>query len=98
MRSWSSSKPYPRSLEVSRRLLEMAVAKNIGRRIVVANKVEDDEDLQVIRDYLGAEPDIVIPQDSAVLAADRVGASPIDHDPRSPAVGALRALASSLVT
>ncbi len=89
--------PYPRSLEVGRRLLEMAEAKNISRRIVVANKVADDEDLQVIRAYLGAEPDIVIPLDGAVLAADRVGASPIDHDPRSPAIGALRELASSLV-
>ena len=89
--------PYPRSLEVGRRLLEMATEKNISRRIVVANKVGDDEDLQVIRDCLGSEPDVVIPLDGAVLAADRAGASPIDHDPRSPAVGVLRELASSLV-
>lgn len=89
--------PYPRSLEVGRRLLEMAATKNINRRIVVANKVGDDEDLQVIRAYLGSEPDIVIPLDGAVMAADRAGASPIDHDPHSPAVGALRELASSLV-
>lgn len=89
--------PYPRSMEVGRRLLEMAATKNISRRIVVANKVGDDEDLRAIREYLGAEPDILVPQDGAILAADRAGAAPIDQDPRSPAVSALRGLASSLM-
>ncbi len=90
--------PYPRSLEVGRRLLQMAAAKNIGRRLLVANKVVDDEDVRLIREFLGAEPDIVVPKDDSVLAADRVGASPIDHDARSSAVEALRKLAAALVT
>jgi CO dehydrogenase nickel-insertion accessory protein CooC1 len=89
--------PYPRSTEVARRLLEMAAAKNITRWFVVANKVESDQDLEMISDLLGAEPDIVIPKDGAVSAADRVGASPIDHEPSSPAIGTLRQLASSLL-
>lgn len=89
--------PYPRSTEVARRLLEMAEAKHITRRIVVANKVDGDEDLAVIRESLGVEPDIVIPKDGAVLAADRAGASPIDHDPGSPGMGKLRELAVSLL-
>ena len=41
--------------------------------------------------------DVVIPDDAAVRTADREGASPIDHDPQSPALGVLRDLASSLV-
>ncbi|MGH9223936.1 MAG: hypothetical protein ACRD2W_09190 [Acidimicrobiales bacterium] len=89
--------PYPRSAEVARRLLDMAAQKNIGRRIVVANKVADDQDLAYIRDFLAVEPDIVIPVDGSVRTADRVGASPIDHDRDSPTVGALRHLATSLV-
>ena len=89
--------PYPRSTEVARRLLDMAAEKGITRRVVVANRVADDEDLEVIRRSLGVEPDIVIPEDGAVLAADRVGASPIDHSPGSPAMAVLRDLASSLV-
>jgi CO dehydrogenase maturation factor len=89
--------PYPRSAEVGRRLLKMAEEKGITRRIVVANKVAGDEDLGLIRELVGVEPDLVIPDDAAVRAADRDGASPIDHDPTSPALGALRDLASSLV-
>ncbi|MDQ3980648.1 MAG: hypothetical protein M3314_14015 [Actinomycetota bacterium] len=89
--------PYPRSVEVGRRLLEMAAQKGITRRIVVANKVADGNDLAFIREELGADPDLAIPDDRAVRAADRDGASPIDYDPRSPALAALRDLASSLV-
>jgi CO dehydrogenase nickel-insertion accessory protein CooC1 len=89
--------PYPRSAEVGRRLLQMAEDKGITRRIVVANKVAGEEDLAIIRQLLGVEPDIVLPDDASVRAADREGASPVDHDPQSPALGALRHLAVSLV-
>lgn len=89
--------PYPRSTEVGRRLLEMAAEKGISRRVVVANKVADGADLELIRDLLGVEPDLVIPNDAAVQAADRDGASPVDYDRQSPAVVLLRDLASSLV-
>ncbi len=89
--------PYPRSAEVARRLLDMAASKGITKRVVVANKVAGEEDLQAIREWLGVDPDIVIPEDSTVQAADKAGASPMDHDPRSAAVGSLRELASSLV-
>ena len=89
--------PYPRSAEVARRLLDMAGQKHIGRLIVVANKVADDQDLAFIREFLAVEPDVVIPVDGAVRMADRAGASPIDHDRNSPAIGRLRELASALV-
>ncbi len=89
--------PYPRSAEVGRRLLDTAQANGITRRIVVANKIGDAEDLEALRRFLGVEPDLVIPADRSVLAADRVGASPFDLDPASPAVSALRGLATSLL-
>jgi len=89
--------PYPRSAEVARRLLDMAEAKGITRRIVVANKIADQADLDAVERFLGVAPDLVIPEDSAVAAADRAGASPVDHDPRSPAVGVVRRLASALL-
>ena len=88
--------PYPRSAEVGRRLLEMAATKGITRRVVVANKVSGEDDVRAIREWLGVDPDIVVPEDRDVSAADKVGASPIDHAPESNAVGALRGLASSL--
>lgn len=89
--------PYPRSWEVGRRLLAMAAEKGISRRLVVANKVGDEQDLAAIRNALGIEPDLVLPDDGAIRTADRVGESPIDHDPRSPAMGRLREFASSLL-
>ena len=89
--------PYPRSTEVGRRLLDMAAVKGITRRVVVANKVSGPEDIDAIRGALGADPDIVIPDDGAVAAADKAGESPIDHAPGSPAMGVLRQLASSLL-
>lgn len=85
--------PYPRSAEVARRLLAMAAEKGIGRRIVVANRVAGPEDLEAVERFLGVAPDVVIPEDAA---ADRAGASPVDHDPASPAVGVVRELASLL--
>ncbi|MGH9157651.1 MAG: hypothetical protein ACRD1K_17855 [Acidimicrobiales bacterium] len=88
--------PYPRSAEVARRLLQTAEANGIGRRVVVANKIADDEDLVALGRFLGIEPDSVIPADGAVVAADRLGSSPVDHDPVSPAMGVLRQLASAL--
>ncbi len=89
--------PYPRSAEVGRRLLEMAAAKGITRRVIVANKVTGPEDLVAIREWLGADADIVIPEDSGVSGADKAGASPVDHAPASNAVDALRQLATSLL-
>lgn len=89
--------PYPRSAEVARRLLDMAAQKGIGRRIVVANKIAGAADLEAVERFLGVAPDVVVPEDSAVAAADRAGASPLDHDPGSPAVGVVRHLASSLL-
>ncbi|HVM03545.1 MAG TPA: hypothetical protein VM242_00080 [Acidimicrobiales bacterium] len=89
--------PYPRSAEVARRLLAMAAEKGIDRRIVVANRIAGREDLDAVERFLGVAPDVVIPDDSAVAAADRAGASPVDHDPGSPAVGVVRELASLLL-
>lgn len=89
--------PYPRSTEVAHRLLTMALAKNIRRRLVVANKVEDDEDLRIIREAIGVEPDVVLPRDTAVKGADRAGLSLVDHDPASVSMERLRELAGTLV-
>lgn len=89
--------PYPRSAEVGRRLLEMAAKKGITRRVVVANKIGGEADLAAIREWLGVDPDIVIPEDRGVMAADKAGASPMDHAPGSDAVGALRGLATALL-
>ena len=87
----------PRSAEFGRRLLQMAEDKGTTRRIVVANKVAGDDDLALIREVIGVDPDLVIPTMPRCGRPTAKGASPVDHAPHSPALGALRHLASSLV-
>jgi CO dehydrogenase nickel-insertion accessory protein CooC1 len=82
---------------VARRLLARAPDVGIDRTVLVANKVLDDADVTAITGRLGRAPDVVVPDDRAIAAADRDGASPVDHDPDSPGVVAVTALAHTLI-
>ncbi|MGH2704975.1 MAG: hypothetical protein ACRDJ4_07750 [Actinomycetota bacterium] len=89
--------PYMKSIEAARRLLEIASANGISRRVIVANKVRDEEDLALIRTVLGgAKPDLVIPADDEIAAADLYAEAPLDRNPDSPGVTAIRALAGRI--
>ena len=85
--------PTPRSIEVGQRAVELAVAARQGRILVVANRVTDDADEAAVRAAFPDAEVVVVPADPAVMAADRVGVSPLDLAPESPAVRALVALA-----
>jgi len=86
--------PTPRSLEVASRAMAIAAENSQGRLVVVVNKVEDVEtDTQLVRDKLGDVEIVVVPYDSAVFDADRVGISVLDHAPDCPAAQALSSLA-----
>ena len=89
--------PVPKSIEVGRRAVAACTEKNIGRVVIVANRVRDADDLAVIR---AAFPDgeiAVVPHDLAIVEADRIGAAPLDLFPGAPSVSALIALADQLV-
>jgi CO dehydrogenase maturation factor len=86
--------PSAKSTEVARRALEI-----IGARmpvIVVANRVRDDGDVEAIRAATGDRELVVIPDDEAILRADRDGEAPIDVAGDSPGVRALEGLALRL--
>lgn len=86
----------PKSLEVGTRAVALATERQLGRLVVVANRVRGDEDLEVIR---AAFPDVevvVVPDDPAIVEADRLGLAPLDRSPDAPAVRALVALATGL--
>ena len=87
--------PTPKSIEVARRAVETAVARE-SRVVVVANRVRDDTDLQEIRAVLGAHDIVVIPEDPVISAADAEGIAPIDLDDTAPGVVALVALGERL--
>ena len=61
--------------------------------LVAANKVRDEADVKLIQDALPDVEMVVIPEDGAVLDADRDGASVLDVAPDSAAVQAVEALA-----
>jgi CO dehydrogenase maturation factor len=80
--------PTPKSIEVARRAVEAAAAREI-RVLVVANRVASDEDLEAIRSVLGDSEMAVVPEDPTIARADAEGIAPIDLDPDSPGVRAI---------
>jgi CO dehydrogenase maturation factor len=87
--------PTPKSIEVARRAVETCVAREI-RVLVVANRVANDADLDLIRDVLGAHDIVVVPEDPVIRRADAEGVAAIDLDDRSPGVRAIIAISDRL--
>ncbi len=85
--------PTAKSLEVGRRAADAVREAALGRVVVAANRVADEEDLVRVR---GAFPDadlVVVPDDPAIVAAERRGVAPLDAAPRAAGVRALVGLA-----
>jgi len=80
--------PTPKSIEVARRAVEAARAREI-KVLVVANRIAGDEDLEAISAVLGDEEIVVVPDDPAIARADAEGLAPIDLDDGSPGVRAI---------
>jgi len=89
--------PTPKSLEVGARALALAKERNMGRIIVVASRIRDDVDLKTIQAALPDQEIIVVPDDPAIVAADREGVAPLDSAPNAPAVLALMGVADRVL-
>lgn len=89
--------PNPRSLEVGRRAVELARERGLLRLLIVANRVRDAADLALVGEALPGEILFAVPDDPAILEADRRGAAPLDTAPTAPAVQALGELARHLL-
>jgi CO dehydrogenase maturation factor len=90
--------PAAKSLEVGKRLVELAAHRGVAEVVTIANRVRDDDDLVVVRRALGDAEVAVVPYDDGVLEADRRGEAPLDRAPDAPAVRALEGLALRLVS
>jgi CO dehydrogenase maturation factor len=86
----------PRALQVGVRAVELAREKGLGTVIVVANRVRTPADLAVIRDAFPEDEIMAVPDDEAIVRAERAGVAPLDTDPAAPAVQALVAIAGRL--
>src|ERR671937_3099043 len=92
--------PYYRSMETARRVAALAAELGIGDVVALANKVRDESDRRAIAEFCAAHGLRLageIPYDPTLVEAERAGTPPIDHDPASPAVSAIRAFAGKLV-
>ena len=85
--------PTPKSLEVGARAAALAKERKMGHIIVVASRVRTDEDLVAIRNALPGQELVIVPDDPAIVMADRDGVAPLDQSPDSPAVRALMGIA-----
>jgi CO dehydrogenase maturation factor len=90
------AEPTQKSLDVAQRARELARQKAISTVVVVASKVATEADLDAVRDRFPGVQVIAVPDDPAIMRADRDGVAPMDHDPDSPAVVALGRLADML--
>lgn len=88
--------PTPRAIQVGERAVELARDKGLGTVLVIANRVRGDDDLAMIRAAFPADEVAVVPEDVAIVRAERAGVAPLDTEPDAPAVRALVAVAERL--
>jgi CO dehydrogenase nickel-insertion accessory protein CooC1 len=90
------AQPTAKAIEVARRAVEIASSR--APVLLIANRVRDDADAELIRDGVawGDGDMIVVPDDPAVARADEEGMAPIDAAPGSPAVLALERVAARI--
>lgn len=90
------AEPYYRSLEAAMRTHELAAELAIPFIRVVANKVRNEDDRRAIESFC-QQHDMtiigVVPQDEALMEAERQAKSPYDFAPDSAAVSAIREIA-----
>ena len=89
--------PTPKSIEVGQRAVELAKEKQLGRIVVVASRIRGDGDLATMEKHFPDAEIVAIPDDPAIVEADRKGVAPLDLAPDAPAVQALCNLARSLL-
>ena len=91
--------PYYRALETASRIAPLARDLRIPRLVTIANKVRDEEDARVIREFCTAhdlELGLELRYDESVRDADRQGRALIDVAPNASTVTAVRAFARTL--
>jgi CO dehydrogenase maturation factor len=88
--------PTPRAVQVGVRAVELARDKGLGTVLVVANRVRGGDELAMIQAAFPDDEVVVVPEDEAVVRAERAGVAPLDTEPDAPAVRALIGLARRL--
>ena len=89
--------PTAKSLEVGRRAADAVREGGLGRVVVTANRVRDADDEARVRAAFPDMDPVLVPDDPAIVAAERRGEAPLDAAAESPGVRALVDLAEKLL-
>ena len=89
--------PTAKSLEVGRRAAGAVREGGLGRVVVTANRVRDADDEARVRAAFPHIDPVLVPDDPAIVAAERRGEAPLDAAAESPGVRALVDLAEKLL-
>ncbi len=89
--------PTPKSIEVGCRAAALVTDKELGRAVVVASRIRNDDDLAMVTKAFPDHQVFPIPDEPAIVTADRNGVAPLDSAPDAPGVQALVRLADQLV-
>jgi CO dehydrogenase maturation factor len=88
--------PTAKSIDVGMRAADSVRLSGLGRLVVVANRIRDDDDAARVRAAFSDTEVVLVPDDPAIASAERLGQAALDAAPDSPAVRALVALAHAL--
>jgi len=94
------AEPGRRSLSILAKIKKLATDINVGRILAVGNKVAGPEDEEMIRQRVeseGLQLLGMVPLDDSIKEADRKGMAPIDLNPNSSGMDALREIKERLV-
>lgn len=92
--------PYYRSMETARRIADLAAELGIADVGAVLNKVRNDADRDAVTSYCATHKMKIageIPYDTGLSDAERAGLPPLDYDPASSSIAAMRRLAANLM-
>lgn len=89
--------PTAKSLEVGSRAADVVREKGLGRVVVSANRVNDEDDLARVRAAFAGQQVWVVPDEPAIVDAERRGLAPLDTAPDAPGVRALVSLVDQLL-
>ena len=86
-----------KSVEIARRACRLAREMGVTRIMGVANRSVDVSGPERLAEELGVAEMFAVPEDPAVLHADRLGQASFDANPDSPAMVAVGSLATRLI-
>ncbi|MDP8942785.1 MAG: hypothetical protein M3N16_01485 [Actinomycetota bacterium] len=90
------AEPTWKSALTARRVARIARGRPGKSAVLVASKVEGEDDVRRVAELVGEPAVAAVPIDAAVAEADRLGVALIDYDPSSPAALAIEGLVDGL--